>query len=122
MSNYGYSAAQPAEYAINKNPSDVQKVKKKGWFTRWFNRKCHEAWNNSEIPYPSPRLSIVETSALDHIDGLNIRLYGATGGSIIEFRKYDRHKDRTDTRLYVINAEQNFAEQFTKIVSMEMLR
>jgi hypothetical protein len=53
---------------------------------------------------------------------MNIRLFNATGGIIVEFRRYDRLKDRSENKMYVIPAEQNFSEQFAKIVNMEMLR
>lgn len=112
------------EVAVSAVPYNPPEKKKVGFFTRWFDRKCKEAWernaqNNGAIGInKAARLQEAEFN----VEGLNIRLYGATGGHIVEFRKYDRHKDRTDNRLYIINSEQNFSEQFAKVVTLEMFR
>jgi len=100
------------------------KEKKLGWFTRWFDRKCKESWERSQFsnqPMPPRIIAAVEEPGFN-VEGLSIRLYGATGGHIVEFRRYDRHKDRHDNRMYVISTEKDFTESFTRIVSMEMMR
>jgi hypothetical protein len=105
--------------------SDVYKKesKKMNFLQRWFDRMCRESWERAQnMPANPVRLMHVDEPGINSIDGLSIRLYGATGGQIVEFRKYDKNKDRTDVRLYVINAEQNFSEELSKIVSLEMLR
>ena len=101
------------------------------WFDRWFQRQSKKAWeqwnidalekerHENMITTGAPRSPI--DSSIDS-DSMDIRIYGATGGQVIEFRRYDRHKDRTDNKLYVIPAEQNYTESFSKIVNMEMLR
>lgn len=104
---------------------NTETEKKAGWFTRWFDRKCEDAWKRKqasqqlEVIGPSPvRMSEPQLDA----DGLNIRIYSATGGNIVEFRRYDMMKDRHHTKMYVISSEENFSEQFSKIVTMEMIR
>jgi hypothetical protein len=100
-----------------------KETKKMNFIQRWFDQKCREAWHRAQCEPANPsRLISVEEPGINSIDGLTIRLYGATGGQIVEFRKYNRHKDHTDVKLYVINAEQNFSEELAKIVSLEMLR
>lgn len=102
-----------------------KETKKMNFLQRWFDRMCRESWERAQNMPSNPvrnNLVLTEDPGINSIDGLQIRLYGATGGQIVEFRKYDRHKDRTDCKLYVINAEQNFSEELAKIVSLEMLR
>ena len=100
-----------------------KETKKMNFLQRWFDRMCRESWERAQnMPTNTIRVTSVDEPGINSIDGLSIRLYGATGGQIVEFRKYDRHKDRTDCKLYVINAEQNFSEELAKIVSLEMLR
>lgn len=100
-----------------------KETKKMNFLTRWFDRMCRESWERAQnMPSNPSRLIPMEDPGINSIDGLQIRLYGATGGQIVEFRKYDRHKDRTDCKMYVINAEKNFSEELAKIVSLEMLR
>jgi hypothetical protein len=110
---------------LSREPLDVynKETKKMNFLTRWFDRMCRESWERAQNISCNPvRLIPNEDLGINSIDGLTIRLYGATGGQIVEFRKYNRHKDHTDCRLYVINAEQNFSEELAKIVSLEMLR
>lgn len=97
----------------------IPEEKKMGWFTRWFDRKCRESWERSRST--DRPIAVVEDTSIN-ADGMNIRIFGATGGTIVEFRRYDRGKDRHDNKMYVIPTEQNFNEQFAKIVSMEMMR
>ena len=112
---------------LSREAPDVynKETKKMNFLTRWFDRMCRESWERAQNMPANPvrnNLVLTEDPGINSIDGLQIRLYGATGGQIVEFRKYDRHKDRTDCKLYVINAEQNFSEELAKIVSLEMLR
>ena len=99
-----------------------KETKKMNFLQRWFDKKVREAWHRSQCEPVRNNLILTEDPGINSVDGLHIRLYSATGGQIVEFRKYDRHKDRTDCKLYVINAEQNFSEELAKIVSLEMLR
>lgn len=88
------------------------------WFNNWFARKCREAWD-----LDSPEISPVkEINDRISADGMNIKIWGATGGHIVEFRRYDIQKDRNDNRMYIISADQNFSESLTKIISLEMYR
>ena len=88
------------------------------WVNNWFARKCREAWNDDR-PYVTPTKEIDDRICAD---GMNIKIWGATGGHIVEFRKYDIHKERNDNRMYIISADQNFSESLTKIISLEMYR
>jgi hypothetical protein len=82
---------------------------------KWsFRRKNYNGANPSVVRADdSPR---IET------DGISIQLFGATGGTIVQFRKYDRKIDQHNVKLYIIGVDQNFSESFAKIVSMEMIR
>ena len=88
------------------------------WFDNWFAKKCRQAWNDD-------RLSVIpvnEISTGPSSDGMNIRVWGATGGHIVEFRNYDIQTDRNNNRMYIIPSDKEFSETLTKIISMEMLR
>ena len=127
MSGPYISATPTPRYFNTKEAPDVynKETKKMNFLTRWFDRKCRESWERAQNMPSNPvrnNLVLTEDPGINSIEGLQIRLYGATGGQIVEFRKYDRHKDRTDCKLYVITAEQNFSEELAKIVSLEMLR
>jgi hypothetical protein len=115
--------------AINKYTlTDYQEQPKKmNFIERWFAKKSKEAWDNAALD----RSRVNVTSSVEPIgssnfnlaaEGLNITIYGATGGQIVEFRRYDNKRDRNESKVYVIPTEQNFVESFSKIVSMEMIR
>lgn len=100
-----------------------QKTQKLSWWRRWFMKQSKQAWEDSKtIHYPDQRVSLVQEFESPQVDGMHIRVYGATGGNIVEFRRYDTKTDRNNNKLYVIPTEQNFVESFSKIVSMEMIR
>ena len=89
------------------------------WFDKWFANKCRQAWEDDAKP---SLIAVNEISTGPSSDGMNIRVWGATGGHIVEFRKYDIQKDRNDNRMYIIPADKDFSESLTRIISMEMLR
>ena len=49
-------------------------------------------------------------------------MYNANGGRVVETRRYDRQKDRSQTGLYVITSDQEFGHEIDKIITMEALR
>lgn len=53
---------------------------------------------------------------------LNFKVYSAVGGKVVEFRRYDRHKDRSDTTTYIITNDQDFGERIAKIAMMEHIK
>lgn len=52
----------------------------------------------------------------------NFTVYSAVGGKVVEFRRYDRRADRSDTIMYVIGNDQDFGERISKIATMESLK
>ena len=99
------------------------------WFNDWFRRKCKEAWmtrDDEPIPYgmgaiaASP-IRISKNHGLDS-NGLSLNIYGADGGTVLEFRHYDHTKDRSDFALHVISQNENFEERVAGAITMEMMR
>lgn len=96
------------------------------WFDNWFRRKCKEAWMSRDEPEIfSPGAIAVKSSpyrsGLDS-NGLSLSIYSADGGTVMEFRHYDHHKDRSDYTLHVIGQNENFEERVAQAITMEMLR
>jgi hypothetical protein len=97
------------------------------WFNNWFRRKCKEAWmtrDETENSYPKNIGSVTASSHRIGLDshGLNLSIYGADGGTVMEFRHYDHAKDRSDYSLHVISQNENFEERVAHAITMEMLR
>ena len=64
----------------------------------------------------------VEANMCDAEPILNFRVFSAVGGQVVEFRRYDRKTDRSDTTTYIINKDDDFGEKISKIANLEMLK
>ena len=53
---------------------------------------------------------------------LNFKVYSAIGGKVVEFRRYDRKSDRSDTTTYIITNDQDFGDRISKIATMEQIK
>lgn len=92
------------------------------WFDKWFAKKVKWAWDNAH----SQGISVSPTTirAYDGLNsnGLNLTVYKADGGTIVEFRHYDSVKDRNMNSLHVITDNDDFAERLSQIITMEIIR
>ena len=52
---------------------------------------------------------------------MNFKVYNANGGKIVEFRQYDRVKDQSQNKLYVIGEDEDFGDAIKKIAMMHLL-
>jgi hypothetical protein len=101
------------------------------WFDQWFVRKCKWAWENRDVieqditEQQTKRtigMQLVSTEDSSWGDGLRINVRKVIGGSVISFRTYDRIKDRSDERHYIITDEQDFNSELGKMITMESMR
>jgi hypothetical protein len=53
---------------------------------------------------------------------MTFNIYRASGGSIVELRKYDNRKDHWDNQLHVIPDDADFNDTLSRIVTLETLR
>jgi hypothetical protein len=103
------------------------------WFDKWFARKCRWAWENRDnmpdVPdvsaRPSTRMAgigLIEEDSAPWQDGLRINIKKVIGGFVVSFRTYDRIKDRSDERHYIITDEQDFNTELGKTITLESMR
>jgi hypothetical protein len=107
-------------YYVNINGDRTGESQMK-WFFRWLTNKLNET---AYVDYPVPATNAVmikESTNRPSSNGTNINVWSATGGYIVEFRKYTEYKENT-SNMYIISADQNFSESLTKIITLEMLR
>lgn len=55
-------------------------------------------------------------------NGINLNLYKASGGMIVETYTYDSIKDRSYRNLHIVTDEENLGNHLTKIITMELLK
>lgn len=94
------------------------------WFDKWFANKCKQAWENEHKvdTYAVPTPGRISKNSSINSPGLELTIYGADGGTVLEFRKYDMSRDRTEYSLHVISSADNFEDRLSQAITMEMLK
>jgi hypothetical protein len=102
---------------------DMKKKSKMGFFKRKFMEWAKRAWEDShEYSHGVPVAVKSDSHRIDVEPQLNFKIYGATGGHIMEFGRYDRKSDRYDNQLYIISTDDDIGERVARIVNMEMMK
>jgi hypothetical protein len=103
------------------------------WFYRWLASKIDDtkyeepgeaislSSMNSSRP-KSNRIPKVRESDELGSEPITFKMFKANGGWAIEFRQYDSRNDRVDTKLYVVNDEQELGKHVSQIITMEALK
>jgi hypothetical protein len=91
---------------------------------KWLKRKLRNWLDNSEDLRVgiNSSLKVRESDDISSDPILNFKVFSAVGGRIVEFRKYDRNRDRNETQTYIITNDQDFGERIAKIATMENLK
>ena len=55
-------------------------------------------------------------------NSLRFEIHQASGGRVVQTRRYDEKKDRHFENLYIITSDQDFGREIDKIITMEALR
>jgi len=53
---------------------------------------------------------------------MRLSIYRANGGTVVETRVYDRHKDRSQNQLHIVGHDEDLGHSLAKIITMESLR
>lgn len=99
------------------------------WFKRIVVAWVREDWEKARYEqdcYPTPKNAIggasVSTRSIDSEPTLNFKVFGAVGGKIVEFSRYDPKTDRHERQMYIIGRDEDFGEKIAKISTLEVLR
>jgi hypothetical protein len=95
---------------------------------KWF-KKLVASWaeqGNNYAEVETMKGSRLVTRAEEAVCGddpvLNFKVYSAVGGKVVEFRRYDRKSERSDSTTYIITNDQDFGDRIAKIATMEKLK
>ena len=134
--SYGASTAVE-QYAEESDfrPDVQKKVSRPGFIKRWFAKISREAWEyekrqnqerESAISINKLSRSMTISAGPPSIDqperAIQFTVYSASGGRVIETRRYDRKTDRSSNGLYIITSDQDFGRELDKIITMEHLK
>ena len=89
------------------------------WLRNWITNFDQDEPEQTKI---GRSLSVRESDDPDNEKSLQFRVWFANGGKVIQTNRYDRHKDRNFSSMYVVTHDQNFGEEVDKIITMESLR
>ena len=100
------------------------------WFDRWFYKKAKWAWENKDemeqdilVPRRNRGAAMLQVEeTVDWGDGLRINLKKVIGGYVVSFRSYDRQRDTSDEKHYIITDEQDFERELGKIITLESMK
>ena len=96
------------------------------WFKRMVISWIRDDWDNvREEKMSSNKVGLAIRADSDSVESdpvLNFKVYSAVGGKIVEFRRYDRQRDRNEHQTYIITSDQDFGERIAKIATMENLK
>lgn len=87
----------------------------------WIRKRLY----NFIYPQDQKEMSIAPVRANDapDIEGLRFTVMPAEGGTIVQMRVYDRRKDESNNKTYVIpDSETDIAHRVGQIVAMELIR
>ena len=118
----GYAVTAASKYASDERQLAMPK-KRQGWIKRLLSRsRDDEGTDMSNLIMSSSAVSRSEPSIDQPERAIQFTVYNASGGRVVETRRYDRHKDRSTSGLYVITSNQDFGHEIDKIITMELLR
>jgi len=96
------------------------------WFKRMVVKWVREDWDNARQEQDcyatvSPKNSISGRD-VNSDPTLQFKVYNAIGGKVVEFSRYDRHKDRSFHDIYIISKDEDFGAKIAKIAMLEVLK
>lgn len=116
VASTGLSIDRPRRKSLKNTEFDLtftQKIKRK--LIRWLDDGPPQL-APGEIRIDEESIQIGRTSSV------RFEVHHATGGRVVQTRRYDQAKDRHYDSLYVITPEQDFGKEIDKILTMEALR
>lgn len=76
---------------------------------------------NESYPVDTP-MTMGSSGSTINSSGMNFTVFNASGGYIIEYRKYDTKLDRNTNNLHIINTDEDLGERIGQIITLEILR
>lgn len=99
------------------------------WFDRWFKKKVAQAMCEEKVQedvnYYKSGLTVASLSKSNSMDfekAIRFTVSKANGGMVIETNFYDRHRDRSQSGLYIVRDDQDLGKEIGKIITMESLK
>jgi len=86
------------------------------FFDKWFAKQAKKAWEAAREDSNVKILASPIHNDRIESNGINMKLYVANGGYIVEFQRWDNVKDRHFNELHVINDSENLGERLSEVI------
>lgn len=94
----------------------------KRMIVKWVRDDWERAGREQDC-YATPKNSLaISTRDVGSDPTLQFKIYNAIGGKVVEFSRYDRHKDRHNHDIYIIGKDEDFGAKIAKIAMLESLK
>ena len=93
------------------------------WLKRKVIKWVREDWEEERKKNTVEGISLRESEhSVDADPVLSFRIYSATNGQIIEFRRWDRKADRNYNSTYIVEKDKDLGEYVNKCLSLELMK
>lgn len=95
------------------------------WLKNKVIKWVREDWENERKKNYAEGVSLKAIDSEHSVDAdpvLTFRIYSATNGQIIEFRRWDQKADRSHNSTYIVERDKDLGEYVNKCLSLEMLK
>lgn len=120
-----YADAQVPQLESDHRPLPQKKIKSNfvaRWLLKTLKDEVIKELRSESMSIGMNKISVGSPSIDQPERAIQFTVYNATGGRVVETRRYDRHKDRSQNGLYIITNEQDFGKEIDKIITMETLK
>jgi hypothetical protein len=129
---YGQPMTEDIFVSDDRQMKSSKQIKRPGFLARWLmkklvegaefeKRQSQEKGSATSINRLSNSLTIGRDNSVS-IDqperAIQFTVYNASGGRVVETRRYDKKTDRNTNGLYVINNDADFGKEIDKIITM----
>ena len=102
------------------------KVKKLGWFDRWFMRKSEKVWNaqreERESMHPANTRLDRMSSDIDNVGGTTFTVIPCDGGTLIVTRHMDPSNFEPRVKRYIVPDGGDLGQRLSEILTFEAIK
>lgn len=121
MSNYGTVVAKIPRMTASRKRRPTPYIQERP-MKLTFKQRIRNWLMNDDDDHYSQDITIDEHDIDLSSNSFRLKVYNASGGTIIETTKYDRKSDENRHSLHVVTDDKDLGEAISKIITMESLR
>jgi len=120
----GIGIYRPTTYSTQKSRGRGIKMSTQSMKDKFMKRTLKQRirdWLNNDDQDEYPPV-VQDNFSFQHENSLRFEIHQASGGRVVQTRRYDEKKDCHFENLYIITSDQDFGREIDKIITLEALR